>query len=103
VRLKDQLLDSRDRPSPPFFIVEDDNFVLPGLEPLGGKKQALLRANAPVASKIMSIHPDDAFAPAAHIEICIADLARGKASAMKSRPRVPSSGEPQVRKVIERK
>src|ERR1039458_2468072 len=48
--------------------IEDDDLVRADLKPRRRYEEALLRADAPVAAQVVTVDPDDAFAPSAHIE-----------------------------------
>src|ERR1019366_7517826 len=48
--------------------IQHDRFVGARLQPRGWYKERLLRTHAPVAAQIVTVDPDQAFAPTTHIQ-----------------------------------
>jgi hypothetical protein len=58
--------------------VEDDDLVVTGLQPGRRTIQALLRADAPEAAEVMTVHPHHAFAVARHVDEGVGGLIQAK-------------------------
>src|ERR1039458_5471205 len=64
------------------FQIEDDDLIRAGLEPRRRHEKALLRADAPVAAQVVTVDPDDAFAPSAHLEEGVAGCRQAERTAV---------------------
>lgn len=65
------LVASTDRSGACHFEVENIDGVLALLEPRGGAVEAELRADMPVTSEVVSVHPDNALFVLGHVEECV--------------------------------
>ena len=91
--------DAGERMNAVLDLLKDDNFVAAFLEPDAGTVKRLLRPDIPVAAEIVAVDDDDALAPAAQIEKCVADLRKLKRAARDERRRVGGvAGNFQIRK-----
>src|ERR1017187_9653773 len=81
------------------FQIEDDDLIRAGLEPRRRHEEALLRADAPVAAQVVTVDPDDAFAPSAHIEEGVAGCRQAECAAVQGGPGGGLRGERPVRGV----
>src|ERR1017187_6229846 len=68
------------------FQIEDDDLVRAWLEPWRRHEEALLRADAPVAAQVLTVDPDDAFAPSAHIQEGVAGCRQAERTAVQRGP-----------------
>src|SRR6185312_4926050 len=85
------------------LVIEDDHLVLPLMHPLGRHKEALLRADLPIAPDVAPIHPNQPVAPAAHIEISVSESLQIEVAAVKQRSCFRSRREFQLRDIGKRK
>src|SRR5215469_10776026 len=88
VSLEDELVNSGDGVIATFFVIEDDHLVWPSLQPVGRDEEALLRSDAPVAPKIVSIDPDESLSPPTHVHIGVSDPLKGEGPTIKGRSRL---------------
>src|ERR1039458_5616324 len=68
------------------FEIEDDDLVRASLEPRCRHEEALLRTDAPVAAQVVTVDPDDAFAPSAHIQEGVAGCRQAERAAVQRGP-----------------